>query len=89
MGQRITLVLDDEAHEVLRREFPQARGMGEYVSELIKADARNKQIPSNEAINLDTLRWQLLGLGGQVKSLEGRLITVEQALGKLLTGTRK
>ena len=84
MGERLTIVLDDGMSELLIKLAGSSRRQGEYLSGLIRAQWENQQAGLTGDIDREGLRLQVLGLAGQVKMLEGRLIKVEGTLAALM-----
>ena len=80
MGERLTVVLDDGVSEMLLELAPSSRRQGEYLSKLIRAAWENDRAGSSLEVDREALRLQVIGLSGQVKALEGRVMQVEREL---------
>jgi hypothetical protein len=75
MSKRITVMLDDEAAEVLPRLAGGARKQGEFLSRLIH-QAINQE-PESGPSDLETLRLQVRGIIGELQNINSRLVTLE------------
>lgn len=88
MGERLTVVLEDGISELLIELAGSSRRQGEYLSGLIRAAWENEQAGLAGDMDREGLRLQVLGLAGQVKMLEGRLLRVEGQLAALMAEQR-
>ena len=84
MGERITVVLDDGTGDMLLRLAGSSRKQGEFLSNLIRAAWEGSRAMGGNELDREALRLQLMGLTGQVKMLEGRLLTVERELAAMI-----
>ena len=80
MGERVTVVLDDGASELLLKLAGSSRRQGEYLSGLIRAAWEYESAGSSVEVDREALRLQLIGLSGQLKALDGRVMQVEREL---------
>ena len=89
MGERLTVVVEDGVSGLLVQLAGSSRRQGEYLSGLIRAAWENEQAGlAGQAGDMDreALRLQVLGLAGQVKMLEGRLLRIEGQLAAVMAG---
>ena len=84
MGERLTVVLDDGASEMLLKLAPSSRRQGEYLSKLIRAAWENDRAGSSLEVDREAPRLQVHGLSGQMKALEGRVMQVERELAAMI-----
>ena len=84
MGERLTVVLDDGISELLIELAGSSRRQGEYLSGLIRAAWENEQAGLTGDMDREGLRLQVLGLAGQVKMLEGRVLRIEGQLAAVM-----
>ena len=66
MSKRITVMLDDEAAEILPRLAGGARKQGEFLSRLIHAAANREPEPGPS--DLETLRVQVRGIISELQT---------------------
>ena len=84
VGERITVVLDDGVSELLLKLAGSSRRQGEYLSGLIRAAWEYESAGSNAELDREALRLQVMGLAGQMKALDGRLLQVERELATMI-----
>lgn len=87
MGERLTIVLDDGMSELLLKLAGSSRKQGEYLSGLIRAAYEGSKSIGGDDLDREALRLQVMGLTGQVKMLEGRLLIVERELAAMIAGS--
>jgi len=77
MTTRMNVSVDDDVPAMLD-ELAGPRGKGELISQLVRQHYHGQQeLPDVEAMNVEALRLQLMGLTGRVTALEGRVQRVE------------
>ena len=86
MAERLTVALDDGMSAMLLDLAGSSRKQGEFLSGLIRAAWEGKRAIGGEELDREGLRLQVMGLIGQVKMLEGRLLTVERELAAVIAG---
>lgn len=84
MGDRVTVVLDDGIADLLIELAGSSRKQGGYLSKLIRAAHENAGALNSEIANYEGLRLQVLGLAGQQKAVEGRLLQIERQLSAMM-----
>ena len=84
MAERLTVSLDDGMSDLLLKLAGSSRKQGEFLSNLIRAAWEGSRAVGGEELDREALRLQVLGLIGQVKMLEGRLLTVERELAAVI-----
>jgi hypothetical protein len=84
MGERVTVVLDDGAANLLIDLADSSRKQDGYLRRLIRAAHDNAGAINSETMNFEGLRLQILGIAGQQKAVEGRHMNVEQQLAVLI-----
>ncbi len=77
-------MLDDGISDQLIELAGSSRRQGEYLSGLIRAAWENEQAGMAGDMDREGLRLQVLGLAGQMKMLEGRLLRIEGQLAALI-----
>jgi len=86
MGERITIVLDDGVSEKLITLAGSSRKQGEFLSDLVRGAWDNRQAIS-EGLDVESLRYQFLGMAANVKQVEGRLLQVERQLAAVIANS--
>lgn len=82
MTERITLTVEDGVGELLAALAGGERKRGAWLSEQIRVwhETQARTVGSD----VEALRMQVLGLAGNVKALEGRLLHVERYLSAMI-----
>ncbi len=76
MGKRVTVVMDDDAAELLRQLAGSSRKQGLFLSDLIRATAAAQVLTGQAASgDLESLRQTMQGLAIEVMRLKARLDT--------------
>ena len=83
MGERLTVVVDDGITEKLVELAGSSRKQGEYINKLVQNAWAGAQDIDSE-LDVEALRLQLLGLSGQHKGLEGRVMRLETQIAALM-----
>lgn len=84
MGERLTVVLNDGAGEKLQELAGGSRRQGEFISKMIEAAWEGQHSMNGDELNVETLRLQLMGMAGQVKSHEGRILQLEHQVAAMM-----
>ena len=79
MGERLTIVLEDGASEMLLKLAGGSRKQGEYLSRVIKSLYAG-ELEVHEGAELEQIRLALAGIAGKLKEMDGRLLQVEKAV---------
>lgn len=73
MTTRMNLSVDDDIPQMLAT-LAGPRGKGELVSQLVRNAYESREVmPDVEGMSGEALRLMVLGMGGQVKALEGQV----------------
>jgi hypothetical protein len=83
VAARLNLSVEDDIPAKLSELAGGERKRGEFVTRLVRQlheESRSVQT----GVNLEGLRLQVLGLAGQVRSLEGRIIKLERTLAAMI-----
>lgn len=80
----LTIVLDDGVPDLLIELAGSSRKQGGFLSKLIRAAHDNAGAMGSEMMNVEGLRLQILGIAGQQKAVEGRLLNVERQLAAIM-----
>lgn len=86
MGERVTIVLDDGISEKLVELAGSSRKQGDFLSDLVRAAWENRQV-IGEGLDIESLRYQFLGLAANVKAIEGRLLQVERQTSAMIANS--
>lgn len=83
VGVRLNLNVDDDIPAMLTELAGGERKRGEKVSEIVRAlyQSRNR-VPGGSQV--DRLEYELSGITGRLKELDGRLLTVERELAAVI-----
>jgi len=79
VGERLTIVLEDGASEMLLKLAGGSRKQGEYLSMVIKSLYAG-ELEVHEGAELEQIRLALAGIAGKLKEMDGRLLQVEKAV---------
>lgn len=79
MSERINLVLDDGIGAIMTDMAGGERRRGQWLSDLVRA-MHEQGIKAQQGGDLETLRYSVTGMTGQIKILEGRLVNLERQL---------
>ena len=83
---RLNLSVEDDVPEKLATLAGSKRKQGQFLSSLIRA-MHNGEAYALEGMDVESLRLQLMGLSGQVKALEGRILKLEQTMAVFIADT--
>ncbi len=83
MTTRLNLSVADDIPEKLAALAGGERKRGQFLTNLIRS-LYDAQATTQEGMDIEALRLQVLGLAGQVKALEARLAQVEKTLAVLI-----
>ena len=83
MTTRLNLTVADDIPEKLAVLAGGDRKRGQFLTGLIRS-MYDAQMTATEGMDTEALRLQLLGLAGQVKTLENRLGRIEQTLAAII-----
>ena len=83
MTTRLNLSVADDIPEKLAALAGGERKRGQFLTNLIRS-LYDAQATTQEGMDIEALRLQVLGLAGQVKALEARLARIEQTLAALI-----
>ncbi len=83
MTTRLNLSVADDIPEKLAALAGGERKRGQFLTNLIRS-LYDAQATTQEGMDIEALRLQVLGLAGQVKALEARLAQVEKNLAVLI-----
>jgi hypothetical protein len=76
-------MLDDGISEKLVALAGSSRKQGEFLSNLIRASWDNRQA-MKEGVDVESLRYQMLGLAGEHKAIESRVLQLERTVAALI-----
>lgn len=88
MGERLTVVLDDGASELLLRLAGSSRKQGEYLSQLIRA-VHAGEVEMKAGNDLEALRLSFAGMIGRQKELEARVLQLGRELATVIASAAK
>ena len=83
MTTRLNLSVADDIPEKLTALAGGDRKRGQFLTNLIRS-LYDAQATTQEVMNTEPLRLQVLGLAGQVKALESRLMQVEKTVAAMI-----
>ncbi len=83
MSDRLNLVVDDGVGEIMTEMAGGERRRGQWLSDLVRA-MHEQGIKAQQGGDLETLRYSVTGMTGQIKILEGRLVNMEKQLAALI-----
>ena len=83
MTTRLNLSVADDIPEKLAALAGGERKRGQFLTNLIRS-LYDAQATTQEGMDIEALRLQVLGLAGQVKTLESRLAKLEQTLAVMI-----
>ncbi|HMA36377.1 MAG TPA: hypothetical protein VKY74_18115 [Chloroflexia bacterium] len=75
MAKRVTVILDDDAADLLLELAGSSRKQGKYLSTLVRAAAASRRAPGG--VDLAALHLQVLGLTNELHTVKARLVTLE------------
>jgi len=83
MTTRLNLSVADDIPEKLAALAGGDRKRGQFLTALIRS-LYDAQTTTQEGMDTEALRLQLMGLAGQVRALESRLMQVEKTLAAMI-----
>lgn len=83
MAARLNLTVEDDIPAKLSELAGGERKRGEFITRLVRQLYEESRTGQTGA-DLEGLRLQVLGLAGQVRSLEGRIIKLERTLAAMI-----
>ncbi|MCB9150719.1 MAG: hypothetical protein H6641_18350 [Caldilineaceae bacterium] len=83
MSERLTVMVEDGITEKLIELAGSSRKQGEYINKLVNNAWAGMQ-DTDADLDVEALRLQLLGLSGQHKALEGRVLRLESQLSAVM-----
>lgn len=82
MAERLNLMIDDGIGAMLTELAGGERKRGQWISDMVRAIHEQQQQAMSS--DLEAIRLGFAGLAGTVKTMEGRLMTVERNLAVLM-----
>lgn len=82
MSERINLVIEDGIGDLLTELAGSERKRGEWLSKMVRAMHDQRQ--QIEATDTETMKLTILGMAGQIKGIDARLMKVEQNLAAVI-----
>lgn len=83
MSDRLNLVVDDRIGDIMTEMAGGERRRGQWLSDLVRA-MHEQGIKAQQGGDLETLRYSVVGMTGQIKVLEGRMVNMEKQLAALI-----
>lgn len=83
MGERITVMLDDGCSEILQRLAGSSRKQGEYLSGILRGLWENQKA-MQQGLDLESLRYQILGVAGEQHDLANRVFRLERTVAAMI-----
>lgn len=83
MGERITVMLDDGCSEILQNLAGSSRKQGEYLSGILRGLWENQKAMKS-GLDVESLRYQILGIAGEQHDLSSRILKVERTVAALI-----
>ncbi|TXH50137.1 MAG: hypothetical protein E6Q97_21050 [Desulfurellales bacterium] len=83
MSERLNLMIDDGIGAIMTEMSGGERRRGQWLSELVRA-MHEQEVKAQQGGDLETLRYAVIGMTGQIKMLDGRLGNVESQLAAII-----
>ncbi len=84
---RINLSVDDGIPELMEHLACGRNKMGDYLSKLIRAQATDDNTATEiQALDNESLRLMVLGLGGRLRALEGEVMRIQSQVAAMIAG---
>ena len=83
MIARLNLTVADDIPDKLTALAGGERKRGQFITDLVRAVYEGKDY-THEGMDVEALRLQVMGLAGEVRTLQGRLVQVERTVAALV-----
>lgn len=77
MSERLNLMIDDGIGEIMTDMAGGERRRGQWLSDLVRA-MHEQGVKAQQGGDLEALRYSVMGMSGQIKMIEGRLVNMER-----------
>ncbi len=77
MSERLNLMIDEGIADIMTQMAGGERRRGQWLSDLVRA-MHEQGIKAQQGGDLETLRYSVVGMTGQIKMIEGRLVNMER-----------